>query len=387
MIARSSLKRSDDNHRGRLSAHRWAADAGLRYLIDDVPGIRRVKHRSGFAYSRSGHAVDDAETLARIRALAVPPAWTEVWISPTNNSHLQATGRDIKGRKQYRYHAKWRESRDATKFDKMLLFARVLPRLRRRVDRDLARRGIPRDKVLATVVRLLESTLVRVGNEEYAQQNHSFGLTTMRDRHVGVKGGTIEFRFRGKSGIVHKLDLRSPRLARIVRRCQDLPGQELFQYLDAAGRVRDIDSTDVNAYLREASGENISAKDFRTWAGTALAARALQEFEDFDSQACAKRNIANAIERVAGRLGNTKTVCRKCYVHPAVIDAYLDRSLMRIVRRRTERELHQLNRLKPEETVVLILLRARLKRELKQGNRPYRKPGKVTSSSRRGRHK
>jgi DNA topoisomerase I len=348
-----------------------AKSAGLKYLVDNVPGIRRQSRGRGLAYrSPGGKSIRDAETLARIRALAIPPAWTDVWIAPVANAHLQATGRDAKGRKQYRYHARWRESRDESKYDKLLLFAGVLPRIRRRVDRDLCRPGLPREKVLATVVKLLESTLIRVGNDEYAQQNNSFGLTTMRDRHVDVNRGKILFHFRGKSGIDHTLDLRSPRLARIVKRCQDLPGQELFQYLDDDGQVHDIGSADVNDYLREITGENISAKDFRTWAGTALAARALQEFEDFDSGARAKRNITQAIERVAERLGNTKTVCRKCYVHPAVIDAYLDRSLMDIVRRQTERELRRgLVHLKPEEAVVLVLLQDRMKRELKPGRK------------------
>ena len=256
--------------------------------------------------------------------------------------------------------------RDAAKYERLVVFAKVLPRIRRRVRRDLKQKGLTRNKVLATIVRLLETSLIRVGNDEYAQQNHSFGLTTMRDKHAEVRGTKISFHFRGKSGVNRELDLESPALARIVRRCQELPGQELFQYRDEEGEIHGVGSSDVNDYLREVSGKEISAKDFRTWAGTALAAQALQEFEAFDSQARAKRNVTRAIERVAARLGNTATVCRKCYVHPAVIDAYLDRSLLKQLQRRAEGELRQgLGRLKPEEAAVLALLQERMKRELK----------------------
>ncbi len=310
--------------------------------------------------------VRDAETLARIRSLVIPPAWKDVWICPNADGHLQATGRDARGRKQYRYHPRWREVRDEDKYSRMIDFVRALPRIRRRVRRDLSRRGMPREKVLAAIVQLLETTLIRVGNEEYAKQNESYGLTTIHNRHVRVRGSTLRFDFRGKSGVEHEIDLHDPRLARIVRKCKDLPGQELFGYIDDDDQVRDVGSSDVNDYLREISGHEFTAKDFRTWAGTALAAQALQEFEEFDSEAAAKRNVTRAIERVAERLGNTKAVCRKCYIHPAVIDAYLDRTLVQTLKRRAERELRQsIARLPSEETAVLALLEERLGRELK----------------------
>jgi DNA topoisomerase-1 len=358
----------------------------LRYVIDDRPGITRRRKGNTFQYFRpTGARVKDAATLARIRSLAIPPAWQTVWISPLENGHLQATGRDARGRKQYRYHARWRSTRDESKYARLIAFAHALPKIRRRVARDIARPGLPREKVLAAVVSLLEKTLFRVGNDEYAEQNHSFGLTTMRDRHASVRGSTIHFHFRGKSGVERDLKLNSPQLARIVRRCQDLPGQELLQYVDESEKVCDIGSADVNEYLREISGEAITAKDFRTWAGTALAARALQEFEDFDSQAHAKRNITKAIERVAERLGNTKTVCRNCYVHPGVIDAYLDRSLLKLLKSRTEHELsHGLHRLDPEEAAVLTLLQQRMKRDLSKGaglRRAQRAPRPATGRS------
>lgn len=343
-----------------------AREAGLRYVSDRKPGVRRKRRRGGFDYfGADGHKVRDGETLARIRSLAIPPAWNDVWICPLENGHLQVTGRDARGRKQYRYHPRWRKARDEDKYSRMVDFARALPRIRRRVRRDLALPGMPRDKVLATIVRLLETTLIRVGNEEYARQNNSFGLTTMHNGHAKVRGATVRFDFRGKSGVEHEIDVRDPRLAKIVRKCQDLPGQELFAYVGDDGEVHDIGSSDVNDYLREISGHDFTAKDFRTWAGTALAARALQEFEEFDSQAAAKRNVTQAIERVAERLGNTKTVCRKCYVHPAVIDAYLDRTLLKSFKAKTERVLRQsISRLSGEEAAVLALLQKRMEREL-----------------------
>ena len=270
----------------------------------------------------------DGETLTRIRSLAIPPAWRDVWICLDPEGHLQATGRDARGRKQYRYHPRWREVRDGNKYQRMIAFGRTLPLIRRRVGKDLARQGLPREKILATVVRLLEVTLIRVGNEEYAKTNDSFGLATMRDRHVRVNGSAVRFQFRGKSGIVHAVDLEDRRLARIVRRSRDLPGYELFQYLDDAGEPRTIDAVDVNAYLKMIAGNEFTAKDFRTWAGTVLAARALREFPPFASQAQAKRNVLRAIDIVARRLGNTRAVCRKCYVHPDVVNAYLEGRLV-----------------------------------------------------------
>jgi DNA topoisomerase-1 len=305
-----------------------AKEAGLRYVTDTQPGIRRKKAGRGFRYlNAEGKPVRDEETLARIRSLVIPPAWTQVWICASPRGHLQATGRDAKGRKQSRYHPRWRAVRDETKYERMLLFGTALPRIREQVDDDLGRPGLPREKVLATIVRLMERTLIRVGNEEYARENGSYGLTTMRDRHVEVEGTTIRFKFRGKSGKLHNVGLRDRRLARIIERCQDLPGYELFHYIDEEGEPRPIDSADVNDYLRAISGEDFTAKDFRTWAGTVLASLALKELEAFtsetESQTQAKRNVVAAIKAVAERLGNTPAVCRKCYVHPAVLDCYM----------------------------------------------------------------
>lgn len=365
------------NHRGapRRAGARAAEDpvraakhAGLRYVTDRGPGIRRRRSGSGFQYFNSRGRVRDPATLARIRSLVIPPAWTDVWICPSPDGHLQATGHDARGRKQYRYHPRWRAVRDDTKYARMLDFARALPKIRRQTRRDLRRRGIPRQKVLAAIVRLLESTLIRVGNDEYVRQNGSYGLTTIRNRHAQVRGSKVRFDFRGKSGVEHEIDVDDPRLAKVVRRCQDLPGQELFAYVGDDGEVYDVGSEDVNDYLREIAGQDFTAKDFRTWAGTALAAQALQEFKDFDSQAAAKRNLTRAIERVAQRLGNTKAVCRKCYIHPAVIDAYLDRSLAETIRRRAARELHgRLGQMSGEEAAVLALLERRMRRELAGG--------------------
>jgi DNA topoisomerase I len=342
-----------------------AKAVGLRYVSDTSPGLRRIRAGKGFRYVGPGSKpVRDASTLSRIRSLAIPPAWTDVWICPAANGHLQATGRDDRGRKQHRYHPEWRRARDATKYHRMVAFARALPRLRRRVEKDLARPGLPRRKVLAAVVRLLETTLIRVGNEEYARDNHSFGLTTLKDRHAEIEGAHVCFHFRGKSGIEHEIDLTDRRLARIVHRCQDLPGQDLFQWMDEDDLVHDVNSADVNDYLHENAGDEFTAKDFRTWAGTVLAARALQEFQMFDSQAQAKRNVVQAIESVARRLGNTRAVCRKCYVHPAVVEAYLDGSLLRTLRRRVESEIKgSLRELRPEEAAVLAFLQERLRRE------------------------
>ncbi len=286
-----------------------------------------------------------------------------MWICPDPRGHLQATGRDARGRKQYRYHPKWREVRDENKYHRLIAFGLSLPTIRERVDRDLARPGLPREKVLAAVVRLLESTLIRVGNEEYARDNRSFGLTTLRDRHAEVNGGSIEFRFRGKGGRPHRVGVHDPRVARVVKRSQELPGQQLLQYVDDDGEVQDIDSDDVNEYLREITGQDFSAKDFRTWAGTVAAAWALQEFEQFDSEAQAKRNIVRAIERVAERLGNTPAVCRKCYVHPGILEAYTDGSMVRALRRRSAAMAEEPNGLDSEESAVLALLRRRLAHE------------------------
>jgi DNA topoisomerase-1 len=339
--------------------------AGLRYVSEALPGFRRRRAGRGFVYlDAEGRRVRDPETLRRIRALVIPPAWRDVWISSAPTGHIQAVGRDARGRKQYRYHARWRAVRDETKYTRMLAFARALPRIRARVAEDLARPGLPREKVLATVVRLLETTLIRVGNEEYARANKSFGLTTLRARHVDVAGSEICFEFRGKGGKPHAVGVRDPRLARIVRRLQDLPGQELFQYLDDNGVRRTIDSADVNAYLNEIAGEEFTAKDFRTWAGTVLAALALAEVRGFETAREARRNVVRAIERVAARLGNTPAICRKSYVHPEVLGAYLDGVTVRALKARTEREIGEgLGGLDAAEGVVLGLLQQRLARQ------------------------
>jgi len=339
-----------------------AKAAGLRYVRDTGPGIRRVKARGGFRYVTStGAPVRDPGDLARIKVLAIPPAWSDVWICPSSRGHTQATGRDAKGRKQYRYHAKWQATRDDTKYTRMLDFGRALPAIRARVDTDLGRPGMAREKVLAAALHLLETTLVRIGNEEYAKSNRSYGLTTLRDKHVAINGDMMRFKFRGKSGVEHDIDIRDRRLARIVKRCQDVPGQELFQYVDDDGNRQRIDSGDVNDYLREITGEEFTANDFRTWAGTVLAARALREFDAFDSEAQGKQNVVRAIEVVAARLGNTRAVCRKCYVHPAVINAYLEDGTIATLQDRAEQELaNDLAHLPPEEAAVLVLLRESL---------------------------
>ena len=301
-----------------------AKRAGLTYVSESRPGLTRRRIGRGFVYfDAGGRRVRDADVLARIRHLAIPPAWRDVWICASPHGHIQAVGRDARSRKQYRYHPRWRETRDETKYARMLAFARVLPRIRARVRADLARLGLPRGKVLATVVRLLETTLIRVGNEEYARANGSFGLTTLRTKHVAVRGATLRFHFRGKGGREHVVDVRDPRLAAVVRRCQDLPGQEIFQYVDDTGQRQSVDSADVNAYLREIAGEELTAKDFRTWAGTVQAALALAAYASFDSVREARRNITRAIEVVASRLGNTPAISRRCYVHPVLLDAYL----------------------------------------------------------------
>ncbi|PZQ63305.1 MAG: DNA topoisomerase [Phenylobacterium zucineum] len=297
---------------------------GLTYVSDQDPGIRRKPARGhGFDYvDADGAAVTDTKTLDRIRALVIPPAWTDVWICARASGHIQATGRDQRGRKQYRYHARWREARDGDKYDRLIAFGRALPRLRKQVDADLARRGLPREKVLAAVVRVMEKTLIRVGNEEYARQNKSFGLTTLRDRHVKVGAAKAVFEFRGKSGKVHQTGFNDRRLARVVQACQDLPGQRLFQYLDDDGQRRAVESADVNAYIRDAMGEDFSAKDFRTWAGTVAAAQALMLSEPCAGGAATKRTINTCVKAVAGLLGNTAAVARGAYIHPAVLDAY-----------------------------------------------------------------
>lgn len=352
-----------------------ARAARLRYVTDQSKGIRRERTADGFEYyGPDGRKITDEDEIGSIRKLAIPPAYQDVWICPHANGHLQATGRDARGRKQYRYHPRWRAVRDEAKYSRMLVFGKVLPRIRAQVEKDLERRGLPREKVLAAIVRLLESTLIRVGNEEYVKQNKSFGLTTMRTRHVKVEGGSrIRFDFRGKSGTEHHIDLRNRKLASVVRRCQDLPGQELFQYLDENNEPHTIDSDDVNDYLQAISGEPITAKDFRTWAATNLAALALQQFEAFDSEAKVKKNLVQAVESVSKMLGNTPAICRKCYIHPAIFDGYLDGRLLDALKQRTEEKLADPGEgLKAEEAAVVAFLA----RQLESPEKPAIRVGK-----------
>ncbi|MEP6573090.1 MAG: DNA topoisomerase IB [Gemmatimonadota bacterium] len=337
-----------------------ANEAGLRYVSDTRPGIRRKRAGKGFSYlDPDGKLIRDPATLRRIRALAIPPAYTDVWISAHPLGHIQATGRDARGRKQYRYHARWRAVRDATKFGRMLDFSHALPAIRKRVDQDLALSGLPRERVLATIVRLLESTGIRVGNEEYARSNRSFGLTTLRNRHVEISGSRISFEFRGKSGKTVSLDLSDRRVARILQRCQEIPGEELFQYLDEEGKRQSIDSGDVNEYLREIGGENFTAKDFRTWSGTMLAAEVFQEIGAPADEAESKKNILAAIDRVAERLNNTRAVCRRYYIHPAILEQYAAGTLLDALKLNggaasTNGDGH----LPPDEAAVLRLLKS-----------------------------
>ena len=347
-----------------------AEEAGLRYLTDAVPGVRRRRAGKGFVYlDVDGSRITDERRLDWIRGLAIPPAWTDVWIAPVRTAHLQATGRDARGRKQYRYHPRWREVRDAAKYERLVDFARVLPRIRRRTGRDLRRPGLPREKVLATVVRLLEQTLIRVGNEEYARENRSYGLSTMKDRHATVRGDEIRFTFRGKSGKEHEIGVRDRRLARLVKRCQELPGQELFQYRGEGGSRVPVTSGDVNDYLREITGQDVTAKDFRTWAGTVAAAMALRGFLEVDDEAGRRTAVVRAIEQVAEELGNTPSVCRACYVHPEVIDRYLDGTMVDALSRRASGVGRGAHALRAEEAAVLGLLQARLARERRRRSR------------------
>jgi DNA topoisomerase-1 len=330
-----------------------ARAAGLRYVGDIGPGIHRKRAGKAFTYTDpDGTVIRDRQTIRRIKSLVIPPAWTDVWICPDPRGHIQATGRDARGRKQYRYHPRWREVRDAVKYDRMLDFAQALPRIRERTDHDLELPGLPREKVLAAIVRLLEETRIRVGNEEYRKENGSFGLTTLRNRHADVIGSDIQFTFKGKSGKQHKVRLQDRQLARIIKRCQDISGQELFHYLDDEGESRAIESDDVNAYLREISGDDFSAKDFRTWAGTILAARFFREAEIVPETTGQKKELVRAIARVAEELGNTPAVCKKCYIHPAVIAAYLAGALKPI----DEREEDDPYKLSAEERSLLKLL-------------------------------
>ena len=338
-----------------------AREAGLRYVSDSRPGIRRLKTGRGFRYKGTdGGIIRDEETLRRIKSLVIPPAWTSVWISPLANGHLQATGRDARGRKQSRYHPKWRQARDENKYERMTHFAAALPTIRARVKEDLAKPGMPREKVLATIVSLMEATHIRVGNEEYARTNGSYGLTTMRNKHVEVHGADVKFTFQGKSGVRHAIRLHDRRLARIIKQCADIPGYELFQYLDSDGTHHNIDSTAVNEYLREITGQHFTAKDFRTWAGSVLACGLLRDLGPFNSAAEAKKNVVAAIAKVAAKLGNTPSVCRKCYVHPAVLEAYLGGLTVKDAVQKLDEEIAEHEAaLRAEELALLKLLEQR----------------------------
>jgi DNA topoisomerase-1 len=340
-----------------------AKAAGLRYTTDAIPGIRRVKHGKSFSFLASdGRPIHDRKEIARIKALAVPPAYTDVWISPLANGHLQATGRDARGRKQYRYHQHWRAIRDETKFDRMIGFAKALPSIRSAVSRDIAVRGLPREKVLATVVSLLEATAIRVGNEEYARENDSYGLTTMQEKHADVRGATIRFHFRGKSGKLHEVKVTDKRLARVVKAGQELPGQHLFEYLDEAGEARPVHSEDVNDYLRTTAGGEFTAKDFRTWDATVSCALELAAVH-IDGKAAAKSAVVEAIKRVAEKLGNTPAVCKKSYIHPGVIETFLADGVLKLVVRKRKAAP---NALSGEEAAVVALI----ERIVARANRP-----------------
>jgi DNA topoisomerase-1 len=341
-----------------------AQSAGLRYVSDASPGITRKRAGKHFSYiGLDGKPMSDEEELRRIRSIGIPPAWTNVWICPSPNGHIQATGRDARGRKQYRYHRHWREVRDETKYSRMIAFCEALPALRARVAHDLALPGLPHAKVLAAVVWLLDSTAIRVGNEEYARENGSFGLTTLRNQHVDVSGSKIRFHFRGKSGKEHNVSVQNRQLARIVKSCQDLPGHELFQYVADDGHRNTIESADVNGYLHEITGKNFTAKDFRTWTGTVFATKTLQGLGEFETQTQAKKNVAQAVESTARHLGNTPAICRTCYVHPEVIGAYLNGALLPSLERHKASAEPQKG-LQPQEVKVLTFLKECLKSEV-----------------------
>jgi DNA topoisomerase I len=350
-VSQSSPRPADERKQARA--------AGLSYVSDSDAGIRRTARGTGFSYhAPSGRLISNKCELQRVRSLAVPPAWTDVWICPSPGGHIQATGRDAKGRKQYRYHVAWSEVRDRDKFERILDFAALLPRIRARVHQDMSKRGTPRERVLATVINLLDRTLIRVGNSEYVRQNNSYGLTTLRARHVDINGAELRFEFKGKSGKTWRLQVKDRRIARIARAIQELPGQHLFKYMDVEGNVRSVGSSDVNDYLREIASPDVSAKDFRTWAGTVLAALALGSMEPFSSQTQAKMNLRRAIEAVATKLGNTPTICRKCYVHPEIIACYMEGSLPKVTAGNGI-DVKGIS-LPPEEKAVLRLLRRRL---------------------------
>lgn len=349
-----------------------AKSAGLRYVNDSRPGIRRKRAGKHFSYiGLDGKPIHDKDVLQRIRSLAIPPAWTNVWICPKPTGHIQATGRDAKGRKQYRYHPRWRAVRDETKYNRMIAFGEALPKIREQVAHDLALPAkLSHEKVLAAVVWLLDTTSIRVGNEEYARENQSYGLTTLRNRHVAISGSKLRFHFRGKSGVEHTVSVRNKRLAHIIKGCQELPGHELFEYVGDDGELHSIESSDVNDYLRQITGEDFTAKDFRTWAGTVYAADTLLELGKTETQTQAKKNVTQAIEVAAKHLGNTKTICRKCYVHPGVIEAYLEGALIDNLNQysvtqqsKQDSPTEQEQGLRPDEQRVLLFLKEHFAKE------------------------
>lgn len=335
-----------------------AADAGLHYVDDTVPGITRLKRGKSSIYKDpAGRVIKDKQTLARIRHLAIPPAYNDVWICTDDQGHIQATGRDDRGRKQYRYHDKWQQVRNATKYDRMIQFGYALPKIRRHVKQDLRQRGLPKHKVVAAIVELMDKAQIRVGNEEYARENKSYGLTTMHNKHVKIQGEAIKFEFKGKSGVHHSVEIDDPRLAKIVKRCQDLPGYELFQYVNEQGERHNINSSDVNGYLKEISQEDFTAKDFRTWHGTVLATDALCKCAPVETLAKLKHNLVEAIDLVSKSLGNTRSVCRKSYVHPQIMEAYLGRSLTSVIENYRQGVIpSKLRRLPIHEAVVIRFL-------------------------------
>jgi DNA topoisomerase I len=338
-------------------------EEGLRYVSDASPGYRRKRTGTSFSYyDKDGKRITDKAVIRRIKAIGIPPAYEFVWICPSPNGHIQATGLDARGRKQYRYHAKWRELREQNKYEHIMQFAAALPALRERVASDMRLDGLPRDKVLGTIVSLLERTLIRVGNAEYAEKNKSYGLTTMRRKHVEIGRGVLRFDFTGKSGKQWKLQVEDKRIAAIVKRCAEIPGHELFKYLDDGGTSHTVDSGDVNAYIKDVTGDEFSAKDFRTWAGTVLAALALSEFKKYDSEAEAKRNVVAAIEKVAKQLGNTPAICRKSYVHPEILSAYMSGDLVKMIDAKiAQRFKREYAKLTPDEIMVLAFLHKRLR--------------------------
>lgn len=359
--AKKSRKAKAAETNAAMDPEEAAEEAGLRYVSDDRPGYTRKAKNGDFEYfDVDGKLIRDEQRLLRIGKLAIPPAWTSVWICPSANGHIQAIGRDARKRKQYRYHDRWREVRDENKYDRIVTFAEALPKIRRRIAKDIKLSGLQRNKVLATIVQLLERTFIRIGNEEYARENKSFGLTTMQDRHVDVRGARLRFRFRGKSGRDHEVDVTDRRIAGIVSKLQDLRGQDLFQYVDDENEVRDIKSQHVNDYLREITGEQFTAKDFRTWAGTVMAAIALESGGEFETKKQAKANIKRAIDAVAEMLGNTAAICRKCYIHPAVLENYLNGNFIEGLKQKNGNAIAAGDDLRPAEIAVLKFLRSRM---------------------------